>query len=196
MVENRFARPLLVAAPAVAARVVQLKVHDIDYSDIAADPKLATILAGLTVPTWVFTASTREHAERCLQRIGIADLPWVGIVDTRTCKLETKHSPSSFDAAMAAAGVSNPAGCLLCDDSVKNIKAAKAHGWRTVLVGTNDRDSGLPITCEVRRWPHACRTRRVLPASPQNPDLCAQAADVIIPSLHSLPEVAPELFAE
>ena len=127
MVENRFARPL-VAAPAVATRVVQLKVHDIDYSDIAADPKLATILAGLTVPTWVFTASTREHAERCLQRIGIADLPWVGIVDTRTCKLETKHSPSSFDAAMAAAGVSNPAGCLLCDDSVKNIKAAKAHG--------------------------------------------------------------------
>ena len=29
--------------------------------------------------------------------------------------------------------------------SVKNINAAKAHGWRTVLVGTTDRDSGLPL---------------------------------------------------
>jgi hypothetical protein len=28
-----------------------------------------------------------------------------GIIDTRTCELETKHSPSSFNAAMAAAGV-------------------------------------------------------------------------------------------
>ena len=26
-------------------------------------------------------------------------------------------------------------------------------GWRTVLVGTNDRDSGLPIACEVRLRP-------------------------------------------
>ena len=121
---------------AAAAEDFLLQVHDIDYSDVAADPPLAAILGGLKVPSWVFTASTKEHAQRCLAAIGIAELPWRGIVDTRSCKLETKHSPSSFDAAMAAAGVSDPAACLLCDDSVKNIHAAKAHGWRTVLVGT------------------------------------------------------------
>ena len=43
-------------------------------------------------------ASTREHALRCMARVGVADLPWRGIIDTRTCRLETKHSPSSFQA--------------------------------------------------------------------------------------------------
>ena len=70
-----------------------IKVHEIDYSDIAPDPKLVATLGGLMAPTWVFTASTREHAQRCLARVGLTDaVAWRGIVDTRTCKLETKHS--------------------------------------------------------------------------------------------------------
>ena len=61
------------------------------------------LLAGVSIPMWVFTASTSEHAKRCLERIGLTDaVAWRGVVDTRTCKLETKHSPSSFEAAMAA----------------------------------------------------------------------------------------------
>ena len=60
----------------------------------------------------------------------------------QVCKLETKHSPSSFEAAMAFAGVVEPTACVLLDDSVKNIRAAKAMGWSTVLVGLTDRDSG------------------------------------------------------
>ena len=148
-------------------------VHEIDYSDIAADPLLVEILGRLTVPTWVFTASTSEHAQRCMTAVGLAELAeqrFKGIVDTRTCKLETKHSPASFQAAMAAAGTTDPASCTLCDDSVKNIVAAKKLGWRTVLVGLKDRDTGAPIDC------------------PQ--------ADSLIPSLHHLPEVLPELFGD
>eukprot|EP00327_Prymnesium_parvum_P006197 CAMPEP_0182814756 /NCGR_PEP_ID=MMETSP0006_2-20121128/10025_1 /TAXON_ID=97485 /ORGANISM="Prymnesium parvum, Strain Texoma1" /LENGTH=225 /DNA_ID=CAMNT_0024940905 /DNA_START=214 /DNA_END=891 /DNA_ORIENTATION=+ len=144
--------------------------HQIDYSDIAPDPELAAILKRITKPRiWVFTASTREHALRCMERLGLADLPIQGIIDTRTCDLETKHSPHSFEAAMRAAGVDDAAGCLLCDDSVKNIEAAKRMGWRTVLVGNVDRES---------------REQVVTPA----------AADVHIASLHSLPAEMPELF--
>ncbi|KAL3908879.1 MAG: hypothetical protein SGPRY_009627, partial [Prymnesium sp.] len=40
-----------------------------------------------------------------------------GVIDTRTCNLETKHSLSSFEAAMRAAGVKDPSECLICDDS-------------------------------------------------------------------------------
>lgn len=103
-----------------------------------------------------------------MERVGLSELPIRGIVDTRTCRLETKHAPASFAAAMAAAGVTDPAGCLLCDDSVKNIEAARAAGWRTVLVGKVDRDSGKPIECG--------------------------AADVHLASLHGLAEAMPELF--
>ena len=108
------------------------------------------------VPMWIFTASTSEHATRCMDRVGVVDLPWRGIIDTRTCKLETKHSRSSFEAAMAAAGVSEPSACVFCDDSVKNINAAKEVGWRTVLVGLTDCNHrparGSNVLRPMRTW--------------------------------------------
>ena len=55
-----------------------------------------------------------------------------------------------------------------CDDSVKNIKAAKAIGWQTVLVGMQDRDTGARIQCA--------------------------EADMHIASLRELRTVMPELF--
>jgi len=48
---------------------------------------------------------------------------------------------------MRIAGATDPAACLLCDDSVKNIQAARAFGWRTVLVGLTDRDMGAEVRC-------------------------------------------------
>jgi putative hydrolase of the HAD superfamily/pyrimidine and pyridine-specific 5'-nucleotidase len=96
------------------------------------------------------------------------------IVDTRTCDLETKHHDSSFQKAMAACNVPASEGgkCILLDDSVTNIKKAKAMGWTTVLVGTITRGSGgllLPTPTE---------------------------ADHHISSLRELPNVMPELFLQ
>ena len=68
------------------------EVHLIDYSDIDANPLLRSELARLRVPTWIFTASTSEHAGRCLARVGLDDLPWRGIIDCRSCSLETKYA--------------------------------------------------------------------------------------------------------
>jgi pyrimidine 5'-nucleotidase len=143
-------------------------VHAIDLSDIKPDPALRDCLARLSKPSWIFTASAREHAERCLERIGLAGLDWRGIIDTRTCGLETKHSEVSFRTAMRTAGVTDPAACLFCDDSAKNITAAAAVGWRTVLVGKVDPVSGAEVKCE--------------------------AAEFHIESLHELPKVLPDIF--
>ena len=210
---------------AAGAEDFLVRVHQIDYGDIQPDPALDAILAGLSAPTWIFTASTREHALRCVDALQLKRLRYEGVVDTRTCSLETKHSAASFEAAMRAASVVDPASCVLADDSVKNsapgpraaemrrrdvppwdaarsspltahrpssssssssssaslplplpypplvraaVVAAKACGWRTVLVGLTDRDTGEPLRCA--------------------------AADAQIASLHALPEVMPELF--
>ena len=147
------------------------EVHQISYEDIAPDPQLKAVLEAVTIPNmWVFTASTSEHARRCLDKIGLAELPWRGVIDCRSCKLETKHSRSSFEAAMSLAGVSldEPGACVFCDDSVKNIKAAKEVGWRTVLVGKVDRDTGKEVVCS--------------------------EADVHVAGLHELRAAMPELF--
>ena len=38
---------------------------------------VAEVLARIAKPTWVFTASTKEHATRCIERIGLAALELV-----------------------------------------------------------------------------------------------------------------------
>ena len=148
------------------------RAHQIDYSDIREDKALASMLARLRQRTWIFTASIREHALRCIQNIGLGDsLKLQGIIDVRVTKLESKRTAIAFEAALDFARQTDdsllPGECVLCDDSVGNIKRANAMGWRTVLVGDMDRQ-GERITCD--------------------------AADFIVSSLHELPRVLPELF--
>ena len=149
------------------------KAHDIQYDDIAPDPRLRKIVLDMrsNLSRYVFTASTKEHAMRCLTRVTIDDCFPLGVIDTRVCELETKHSTHSFLRAMEYVGLLSlpPAGesdgngngstrlsddeaiaaasvhagrCLLIDDSVKNIVTAKKMGWCTVLIGKVERDTG------------------------------------------------------
>merc|ERR1712216_223305 len=130
------------------------KVHDIPLDDIHPDPELRKVLEAVTYPRWVFTASIREHAVRCLERLGISDL-FLGIISASSRDMidkvgyVTKHDPRCFAAAMSFAGVSpeHADRCVFLDDSVSNLKTAKEIGWRTVLVGLRARDSGELIEC-------------------------------------------------
>lgn len=63
----------------------------------------------------------------------------------------------------------DPSQCLFLDDSTSNMRAAKAVGWRTVLVGQHARDSGDFINCE--------------------------HADHAVDKIHDVRRIMPELFA-
>mmetsp|Transcript_36951 Transcript_36951/g.113060 ORF Transcript_36951/g.113060 Transcript_36951/m.113060 type:complete len:155 (-) Transcript_36951:51-515(-) len=115
---------------------------------------------------FVFTASTEQHAKRCLDRVGISDL-FAIIIDTRLCGLDTKHSEHAFEQAMLVAQAKDPRECLLIDDSAKNVKMAKSLGWTTVLIGLETRE-GKPFTCA--------------------------EADHHIATVYDLPPVMPHLF--
>ena len=106
--------------------------HDIDSRAILQDDSLRITIETIRpdIKRLVFTASTREHALRCLDRVGISQLFGGKIIDTRVCGLDSKHDESSFRAAMAYAGATEPSGCLLIDDSVKNIERAKKWDGR------------------------------------------------------------------
>lgn len=121
-----------------------------------------------TVPKYVFTASVRHHAERCLKALGIRDLFEEVIIDVKVCGLATKHSREAFEKAMEIAGVSEPEACYFLDDSVRNIVAAREVGWRSVLVGRKGRDCGEVIESE--------------------------DAEHEIDRIHDLPNIYPELF--
>jgi pyrimidine 5'-nucleotidase len=141
------------------------EVHDIPIHDlIQPDPELRQLLLQIdpSIPKYIFTASVREHAERCIRALGIDDL-FVDIIDCKVCQLETKHSEKSFHIAMEFAGIKDdnaiksnggngtlyyPESCLFFDDNIKNIEAARNIGWRSILVGTVGRDCGTTITTE------------------------------------------------
>lgn len=123
-----------------------IRAHDVPL-EIERDEALRGMLERIETPKWVFTASAAAHARRCLAALGIDDL-FEGIIDVRAVGFETKHSPKAYEAAMRIAGVEDPAACLFLDDSVSNMKTARAVGWTNVLVGTHARDGGELIVCE------------------------------------------------
>ena len=125
-------------------------VHDLPiHEHLSIDEELRNLILQIdpSIPKYIFTASVRHHAERCLKALGIEDL-FVDIIDVKSCNLETKHAKSSFEAAMNIAGVKDPESCLFLDDSLTNIKAAREVGWRAYLVGKVGRDCGKPISSE------------------------------------------------
>ena len=121
-------------------------VHDIPLEEISRDRELRNMFLQMQVRRWVFTASSREHAMRCMKRVGVDDL-FEGVIDCREVNLVTKHEPESFKIAMRKANVSDPTRCMLIDDSVQNIRAAKSMGMRTCLVGLYERGTNAKITC-------------------------------------------------
>ena len=122
-------------------------VHDIPISSyLKEDIKLKNILESIdpSIPKYIFTASVKHHAERCLDALGIRDM-FVDIIDVKACGLATKHTDQAFESAMRVANISNPSSCLFFDDSLKNIRVGARIGWRCVLVGKVGRDCGNPI---------------------------------------------------
>ena len=53
----------------------------VDVSDIAPDPAMSQVVAGVTKRRWVFTAAPIEHCERCLSAVGISTDLFRGIID-------------------------------------------------------------------------------------------------------------------
>lgn len=144
--------------------------HNLPISSMLRRDKVLREIIGRmdpSVPRYVFTASMRHHAERCLRALGINDL-FDRIVDVRDCNIATKHSTEAFAAAMRIAGVEDPKRCIFLDDSVKNICAAREIGWQSVLVGQVGRDCGKTISTE--------------------------HAEQEIERIQELPSVLPELF--
>ena len=147
-------------------------VHDLPIADlITKDDELREMIKRIdpSIPKFIFTASVRHHAERCLRALGIDDL-FEDIIDVKSCNLATKHSEEAFEAAMRVVGIEAGHGesVVFFDDSTKNIEAARKVGWRSVLVGKVGRDCGTIIS--------------------------TAHAEHEIDRIHDMPKVFPELF--
>ncbi|XBH54009.1 hypothetical protein VPH35_076388 [Triticum aestivum] len=126
------------------------------YDVIAADPQLAAALQSMPQRKILFTNSDRAHMKRALERLGVDEACFDGVVCFETMNphlfgeeaeedegeaaddvdrpaVVLKPSVHAFVTALRVAGT-NPRRTLFLDDSERNIAAGKALGLRTALV--------------------------------------------------------------
>jgi len=107
------------------------------------DPELASTLDAIKLPKAIFTNSPREHAERILARLGVADR-FEAIYDIRFNGLHGKPDREAIGRVCSACGV-KPVEALFVDDSPKYVRGFIDSGGHGVLRDEGGRhgDSGL-----------------------------------------------------
>jgi putative hydrolase of the HAD superfamily len=109
------------------------EVHDVSLDLLTPDAGLAAGLARLPGRRLVFTNGSGPHAERVLEKLGVAHLS-EDVFHISTADYIPKPAPETFHKMMARHGVA-AAGSAFFEDSEKNLAPAHALGMTTVLVG-------------------------------------------------------------
>ena len=110
-------------------------VHDIDHSPVQPAPELAVALEALPGRRLVFTNGSRDHAQRVLERLGIAGL-FDGVHDIKASNYVPKPSPETYAAMVDHMGVT-PSKAAMFEDIARNLLVPHEMGMQTVLVRTS-----------------------------------------------------------
>ncbi|MEO1248453.1 MAG: pyrimidine 5'-nucleotidase [Pseudomonadota bacterium] len=110
-------------------------VHDIDLNVIGPDAGLAAALKQLPGRKLIFTNASTDHAERVLDRLGIAD-QFEAIFDVAAASYIPKPHQGPYDTLIQTFGVT-PSRAAMVEDMPQNLEPAHAMGMTTVLVETS-----------------------------------------------------------
>jgi len=119
------------------------EVHDVSLDLLEPDPRLIAALERLPGRRLIFTNGSGPHAERVLQKLGIAHL-MEDVFHISSADYLPKPARSTFE-KMAAALRVDPRGAAFFEDSEKNLAPAADLGMTTVLVGLNAPASTAPF---------------------------------------------------
>jgi putative hydrolase of the HAD superfamily len=107
-------------------------VHDIDLSPIAADSSLAAALARLPGRRIVYTNGSARHAERVIDKLGLAGL-FEAIHDITAAGYRPKPWRPAYEALIERHGIT-PERAAMFEDIARNLEVPHALGMTTVLV--------------------------------------------------------------
>ena len=111
-------------------------VHDLPLEDyLSPDLELRKMLSSLPQQKWIFTNADTNHANRVLRVLGLEGC-FAGIIDVRALDFLCKPEKEAYLHALDLAGTTDPAKCVLFEDSIRNLTPAHDLGFTTVLVGT------------------------------------------------------------
>jgi putative hydrolase of the HAD superfamily len=116
-------------------------VHDLPVEErLQPDPALASLLRRYPQRKVIFTNADEYHARRVLRALQMEGL-FDDIIDICDIAPYCKPMPAAFSRALELAGVTLPGECLVCDDTPRNLAAARSLGCITVLVGSGNPSS-------------------------------------------------------
>lgn len=122
-------------------------VHDIPLDKyIQYDPELDGMLARMKLRKIIFTNADAKHARRVLSRLRIMR-HFESIVDIHLLDFLNKPDPRSYAKALDFVEA-QPEECILIEDSVSNIEAARKLGITTVMVGGMTGNDGADYQIE------------------------------------------------
>ncbi|HEX8469048.1 MAG TPA: pyrimidine 5'-nucleotidase [Allosphingosinicella sp.] len=107
-------------------------VHDIDFTRLAADPRVVAALDRLPGRKFVFTNGDEVYARRVLDRLGLANA-FDAVHDIHAMDYVPKPDPRTY-AAMCERHSIVPASALFAEDMARNLVPAKQLGMTTVWV--------------------------------------------------------------
>ncbi|MGB2911364.1 MAG: pyrimidine 5'-nucleotidase [Anaerolineales bacterium] len=109
-------------------------VHDLRLRDyLQPEPEFRHLLLSLPQRCWIFTNADSEHAKRVLTILGLGEC-FNGIIDVKAMDFACKPEAEAYQRALNLAGSPAPEECVLIDDSLLNLKAARDLGMMTILV--------------------------------------------------------------
>lgn len=117
--------------------------HDLPLEVLTPDPALRNAIERLPGRRLVFTNADDVHAERVLDRLGLADL-FEDVFHIGRAGFAPKPSPEAFERLFAAHGI-RPATTAFFDDFERNLAPAAELGLTTVLVGPAARNCAPPF---------------------------------------------------
>lgn len=159
-------------------------VHDVDVAQfISPDAPLRQVLASIPFEKCIMTNADAPHAERVLARLGIAD-QFTRIFDIVFMEFDCKPGRGAYERVLRALTAHGDE-CILVEDSVRNLPAARELGIRTVLL--------VPPGTDFNVQP----TRRFLdPASEKNITAeCPPDANVCIPEIYQVSAAIQQLVS-
>lgn len=113
-------------------------VHNVPIEDyLQPNPTLREILGQIDARKTIFTNSDQNHALRVLDRLSLGGI-FERIIDVMDVAPYCKPMPEAFQRALNILGNPDPSSCIVIDDSLRNVDAARNMGFHTILVGKHN----------------------------------------------------------
>ncbi len=111
-----------------------LFVHDVDVASyLQPFPALDTVLSSLPQEKILFTNASTEYALRVLDVLGVR-AHFSRLFDIHALRFHCKPDPEAYRILLEALPARGPE-CLLIEDNPRNLRAGKAAGMHTLMVG-------------------------------------------------------------